>query len=48
MLGTDFRKTCEAINFLSEFALESVEGIIEVLDLVLKWSFTKLWDAGNT
>lgn len=48
IFSNDFKKVCEAINFLSEMAQNDLDTIVDQLDLIIKWSFTKLWDTGNT
>lgn len=48
LFASDFKKVCEAITFLQEMTTDQIDTLIDGLDLIIKWSFTKLWDTGNT
>ena len=48
MFSFDVRKQAEAVQSLRKALVEQFQGTVDILDLVIRWLFFRLWDNSNT
>ncbi|RZJ99206.1 MAG: hypothetical protein EOO46_22795 [Flavobacterium sp.] len=47
MFSFDVRKQTEAIQLLKKCLVQEYQGTVDMLDLIIRWLFFKLWDNSN-
>lgn len=48
MFSTDFKLHCECIDAFNGLIQQGGESVLEILDLIFKWSAVRLADSSNT
>lgn len=48
LFSADFKLHCECIDCFSHLMQDQFDGLVEILDLIFKWSVVRLADSSNT